>query len=249
MKYLIYAIGEVMLVVIGILIALQVNNWNEKRKEKLREHSILVQLEEDYSANLRQLEDKMKLRDKIIHSGFKLLQYKDSSGVVVQDSIVYHLSNIIYDPTFDPIQNDLVNSGNIRIISNERLRKLLSNWTSDVIAVQEQELINQTHAHEIMMPHFNKLGITRYVLNELWKNVGDPYFLLDKKSTNIQLDLGQTHLKDRITEIIHDVELEGIVSGAISYNKVCNLQSQSLKNRILEILDLVKVEIKKSKKN
>ena len=39
-KYLIYAIGEIVLVVIGILIALQINNWNEERKANLREHSL-----------------------------------------------------------------------------------------------------------------------------------------------------------------------------------------------------------------
>ena len=39
-KYLIYAIGEIILVVIGILIALQINNWNEERKANLREHSL-----------------------------------------------------------------------------------------------------------------------------------------------------------------------------------------------------------------
>ena len=40
-KYLRYAFGEVILVVIGILIALQVNNWNEYRKEKVEEKKIL----------------------------------------------------------------------------------------------------------------------------------------------------------------------------------------------------------------
>ena len=39
-KYLKYAIGEIVLVVIGILIALQINNWNEERKVNLREHSL-----------------------------------------------------------------------------------------------------------------------------------------------------------------------------------------------------------------
>lgn len=36
-KYLLYAIGEILLVVIGILIALQINNWNQERKERQRE--------------------------------------------------------------------------------------------------------------------------------------------------------------------------------------------------------------------
>ena len=43
-KYLRYAVGEIVLVVIGIFIALQVNNWNEYRKEKVEEKKILLSL-------------------------------------------------------------------------------------------------------------------------------------------------------------------------------------------------------------
>ncbi len=39
-KYLKYAIGEIILVVIGILIALSINNWNESRKEAIQETAI-----------------------------------------------------------------------------------------------------------------------------------------------------------------------------------------------------------------
>lgn len=46
-KYFKYAIGEIVLVVIGILIALQINNWNEERKEKLHEIDILKQMKTD----------------------------------------------------------------------------------------------------------------------------------------------------------------------------------------------------------
>ena len=45
-KYLLYAIGEIALVVIGILIALQINNWNEWRKEREMENGILIELAE-----------------------------------------------------------------------------------------------------------------------------------------------------------------------------------------------------------
>uniref|UniRef100_UPI002605531F DUF6090 family protein n=1 Tax=uncultured Eudoraea sp. TaxID=1035614 RepID=UPI002605531F len=43
-KYLLYAVGEILLVVIGILIALQVNNWNEYKKERIQERKILTEL-------------------------------------------------------------------------------------------------------------------------------------------------------------------------------------------------------------
>ena len=46
-KYLIYAIGEIVLVVIGILIALQINNWNENQKTKVKIKNSLVALSND----------------------------------------------------------------------------------------------------------------------------------------------------------------------------------------------------------
>ena len=55
-KYLRYAFGEVILVVIGILIALQVNNWNEYRKEKVEEKKILLSLHNEISNNLESLQ-------------------------------------------------------------------------------------------------------------------------------------------------------------------------------------------------
>ena len=55
-KYLRYAVGEIVLVVIGILIALQVNNWNEYRKEKVEEKKILLSLHNEISNNLESLQ-------------------------------------------------------------------------------------------------------------------------------------------------------------------------------------------------
>ena len=49
MKYMRYAVGEILLVVIGILIALQINNWNESRKSKDLYYSYLFRLKEDFT--------------------------------------------------------------------------------------------------------------------------------------------------------------------------------------------------------
>ena len=51
-KYLVYAIGEILLVVIGILIALQVNNWNEYNKERILEIEILEEIRENLLKDL-----------------------------------------------------------------------------------------------------------------------------------------------------------------------------------------------------
>jgi len=51
-KYLIYAIGEIILVVIGILIALQINNWNEVQKGKMKATTILKEIRSDMFKDL-----------------------------------------------------------------------------------------------------------------------------------------------------------------------------------------------------
>ncbi len=55
-KYLKYAFGEIVLVVIGILIALQINNWNSKRIEKTEEQNVLINLKKDFQLNKENLE-------------------------------------------------------------------------------------------------------------------------------------------------------------------------------------------------
>ena len=47
-RYILYALGEILLVVIRILIALQINNWNEWRKDRAKEKAILSSLLEDF---------------------------------------------------------------------------------------------------------------------------------------------------------------------------------------------------------
>ena len=242
-KYLLYAIGEIVLVVIGILIALSINNWNEARKDKLREQTILVQLEEEYNSNLNQLNAKMQLRTKIVKSGLTILKYMNTPELVQRDSVIFHLSNIIFDPTFDPIQNDLISSGNIRLMRNEKLRRLLSNWSSDLMAVKEHEEINQKHVQEIMRPLFDDIGITRDVINTQSENMGGAYWLLDNNTNNNYLVLGHSFNNISVKDILTNKKLEGVVSNTVSRNHVGNIESQSLKNRIIEILELIKMDL------
>ena len=56
LKYMRYAIGEIVLVVIGILIALQVNNWNEHQKVIKAEKEILKNLNQEFQSNKRELQ-------------------------------------------------------------------------------------------------------------------------------------------------------------------------------------------------
>lgn len=63
-RYLIYAIGEITLVMIGILLALQVNNWNETNKIKKLEKSTLIEISNALESDLIQLSDLIRIRKK-----------------------------------------------------------------------------------------------------------------------------------------------------------------------------------------
>lgn len=66
-RYLLYALGEIVLVVIGILIALQVNNWNENRKNKITEQSYVKSLINDLEKDTSDLRIAIKLnKNKIL---------------------------------------------------------------------------------------------------------------------------------------------------------------------------------------
>ncbi|GGD88359.1 hypothetical protein GCM10011412_27770 [Maribacter cobaltidurans] len=67
-KYFKFAMGEIVLVVIGILIALQISNWNERRKDLAQEQLVLMQLQREYISNLNQLDEKILMRNERISS-------------------------------------------------------------------------------------------------------------------------------------------------------------------------------------
>ena len=65
-KYLIYAIGEILLVVIGILIALQINNWNQDQQAIKKGESILAEIERDLSTNINNFQDLIDQENNLI---------------------------------------------------------------------------------------------------------------------------------------------------------------------------------------
>ena len=82
-KYLLYAIGEIILVVIGILIALQINNWNDNRKSRIKIDQILKNVREELALNINNSNDitefyraKENNIGKVLHKMVSIEDYK-----------------------------------------------------------------------------------------------------------------------------------------------------------------------------
>jgi hypothetical protein len=121
--FFLYALGEIFLVVVGILIAVQVNNWNENRKNALKEQTILTQLKKEYESNLAQLEEKTLMRYEIITTSHQILETIDDPKNIDEADFFNKIGSLTLDPTFDPITNDLMSSGNLQLIKNLTLKK------------------------------------------------------------------------------------------------------------------------------
>ena len=229
-KYFKYAIGEIILVVIGILIALQINNWNEGRKDRLQEQELLVQLQSEFQSNLEQLDQKTDLRNQMISASLKLLHYIDHPEKRHSDSIIKYLAHTGTAPTFDPIVNDINSSGTIQLLKNTSLKEKLARWTSEVIQVTEEEqawLLIRNHSY---MPLISKYGLKRNIINKFWKDNVSGSFHLDK-GTKTELDLGNSKNEIDVLSILDDVQFESDITSCASYSKLTNSQAVSLRQR------------------
>jgi len=121
-QYFIYALGEIFLVVIGILIALQINNWNEGRREKQVERAYLLNLKEDLLRDKNELINSIERRKSKVKSAETLLGFFNGNELKNFDEEFYNLA--IWEE-FIPNLNaytEILSSGDLRIIRNSKIK-------------------------------------------------------------------------------------------------------------------------------
>lgn len=139
-KYLIYAIGEIVLVVIGILIALSINNWNEDRKLKQLKREYLYSLKRDLTADLTLLNEALFYAENDIKTNTAFASRLSSSNATI-DTL-----KIIARYEFNPIMkglrtlnqntyNSLITTGNIELLGKD-----LTENVQEYYAVQENSM-------------------------------------------------------------------------------------------------------------
>ena len=127
MKYTRYAIGEIVLVVIGILIALQINNWNENHKLKLFEHKMLKELKVALEMDLSDIEENIFFNSAGLKSQKIIGDWLDSD-LPYSDSLCFHFSNATIFSKFlsDKSVFETLKVNGMTIISNDSLRNKIS---------------------------------------------------------------------------------------------------------------------------
>ncbi|GMN11255.1 hypothetical protein MTsPCn9_11380 [Croceitalea sp. MTPC9] len=131
-KYLLYAFGEIVLVVIGILIALQINNWNNKRLDNLQAKDVKLNIHNEFIKNQKILNSSIKLNQDALDACARLI---DLTGTDKSDLLKYNLDSLLnsslsaefYFPTRSSLDN-VIQSGTLKLLDSEELKNSIQDW-------------------------------------------------------------------------------------------------------------------------
>ena len=154
-RYLKYALGEIILVVIGILIALSINNWNQGRLAKQEETKLLQNIKVDFERTKTTLEQLNVRRDESLFTFNALIEVRNSgkfSNAVRIDTL---LAKTLFSPTYNGTTSSIavvINSGKINLLSSDSLKSLLLAWPVQIENLIEREVDAQVMTNEEWLP-------------------------------------------------------------------------------------------------
>lgn len=125
-KYLKYAIGEIILVVIGILIALQINNLNEAKKTRTKEVSYLKNIKNDLVITNLEIDQYISKRIELVIAANNIVEHYNGKPVTDWNEFNKYTVDVYTWQRFYQTDNtfqELMNSGNFTIISNDSIKK------------------------------------------------------------------------------------------------------------------------------
>jgi hypothetical protein len=190
-NYLKYAIGEIVLVMIGILLALQVNNWNENRKGHLNELKLVKQLIDDARADSIFFESRIKyqqIRDTLFENLLNL------SNNILVDSI--STLEVQADPFFFRLayQSNLINNNPdaYEMISSDtiktKLREYIMIYDYVVNAIELNNRIVEEYGIPMSIKYYEQFN--RLPSPLLFRDIS---FILNDRETIAKLDLFKTY--------------------------------------------------------
>jgi hypothetical protein len=147
-KYLLYAIGEIVLVVIGILIALQINNNSANQKKQQFEITILENIKEDISADKLDCELNLQYIKVVVTNEQRLLDFLLDESIQATDSIRFNdalgidLLTLFHNASFHNLQNN-----DIGLITNNNLYKEITRFYDFYVSALKELENNHDYAN------------------------------------------------------------------------------------------------------
>lgn len=173
-KYLLYALGEILLIIIGILVALQINNWSNKRNDFQSKISLLHDLKEDLQMDI----DWNKTEDSLINAyiprydtAFKILYTAKTLEEIT--SITSYISIRPNDLSINnETYQEMINTGKFYLIKNKMLKKTISNYykRAERAKFYIQTIFEKNYevGYDINLVPFNRIYFGTAALDTSW---------------------------------------------------------------------------------
>lgn len=230
-KYLKYAIGEIILVVIGILIALQINNWNQSKILKIEEVKSLESLHSEFKENLQNF-DKILARQVNKNDAIAQILFSDVSNysLSILDSLYIKANfNWTYNPSFG-IYNSLINSGKIQLITSDTLKNRISQFKELVNDYLEDEIFIMNFASQFSMEHF----------------VNDESMLVESKfGLRLRNEIETLHDKDNYLNEFKSPKYRNRLSIVLLNGKPLITVGIALRKEMVSLIEIIESEIDK----
>ena len=227
LKYARYAVGEIILVVIGILIALQINTWNEERKTGIIETKTLKEIRSNLMFDLVELDSDIMVMDSITISGTAVIDYL-SKYDQPDDEFKYNVQVSRINPHFDPMHGgySLLNSKGLDIISNDSLRGSISKL------------------YESSYPYYAKYENERiFKINNIILPKYAEYFSMVSVTDNFFRGTSEISQSDYIA-LKNDASFINILNLAIHENNMVQNRAQRTSGNINDLIDFIDEELR-----
>ncbi len=228
-KYLKYAIGEIVLVMIGILLALQVNTWNTNRELKKEELNVMKSLHQEFFENLNRFDPVYKFhlnRKKTIET-LMLSKLTELSLDSLKNLNRVVGNNYTFDP-FQGIYNSIINSGKIELISNDTLKIKISKF---------QDLLNDYKEEETSTMVFVQNNLYPYELDDLKMSFNIAHQI--KESTAQE----KAELKQSLIKLMQSDKFENLMVFVYGHMTDIFTEGPILREEMVSIINVLESEI------
>ncbi|MBO0340069.1 DUF6090 family protein [Flagellimonas profundi] len=238
-KYLKYAIGEIILVVIGILIAIQINSWNESKKNSKKEYYLLEQLQKEFKKDSSTIATQAWLTNLKVHDGKMIKSFLRGKNDLRSDSLVSFLffnGKTLLFQSHTPTYDEIISSGNLSLITSENLKTKISNYKSNISSANSFLFME---AHELKKKYNSHLYqyFDSEIMTYLWKNHNrrEDRIITQKAMEDFKIDIES--FKNDSNSLYH-------VSTLIGVDAELNFQyTQRINMQIYEILEELSKEL------
>jgi hypothetical protein len=251
-KYLLYALGEIILVVVGILIALAINNWKETQKLRIQEIIYLTNLKDDLNTQITMLDVYIDYENIIIdHCNDIIKHYELNDGFYNMDSIYPKLNDLTTRWTFSNANVTLLqmlNSNQINIIQNIKLKEDLISFSQQIDLFAKNTNINNTNLIDNLttLTFIDMGGFACYGNSERMVQKFRDFYPINNKLVN------DNNLKNILAQIINEpINRLELINKVAYRNTLSSLQksgNEALKVKAEEILHLIEKEIESMEK-